>query len=165
MRFKLTVFLLSLLVVSMFSGASFAQVPLLSETYQAVTEKEVRQLIDDYLTRFVAMQLDPLMALFSKDAIENRVLPYEDIKAAFRKVIATSESVSCEFEIYSIKTYKQSASVTGHYQAVQTFVDNTSGKIFEGDIQWILVREDGLLKIKKVNYGKYRRGVGPPMQP
>ena len=156
MRFKITVFLLCLLVVPMISGICPAQVPILSEASQAVTEKEVRQFINDYLTRFTGMELDPLMALFSKDAIENRVLPYGDIRAAYRKVIATSESISCKFKIYSIKTYKQSASVSGHYEAVQFFRNNEFAKIFEGDIQWILVREEGVLRIKEVNYGKNR---------
>ena len=156
MRFKITVYLLCLLVVSMISGTSPAQVPILSEAFQAVTGKEVRQFINDYLTRFTGMELDPLMALFSKDAIENRVLPYGDIKAAYTKVIATSESISCKFKIYSIKTYKQSASVSGHYEAVQFFTNNEFVKIFEGDIQWILVREEGVLRIKEVNYGKNR---------
>lgn len=156
MRFKIAVFLLSLLLVSTFFRTSLAQVPIFSETYQAVTEKEVRQFIDEYLTRFTGMELDPLMALFSKDAIENRVLPYGDIKEAYRKVIATSESISCKFKIYSIKTYKQRASVSGHYEAVQFFTNNEFVKIFEGDIQWVLLREDGVLRIKEVNYGKYR---------
>jgi hypothetical protein len=162
MRFKLTVFLLSLLVVSTLFRTSSAQVPNLPETYQVVTEKEVRQLVDEYLTRFTAMEVDPLMALFSKDAIENRVLPYSDIKAAYTRVMATSESVSCKFNIYSIKTYKQTAYVSGHYEAIQYFI-GWFVKIFEGDIQWILVREDGALRIKEVNYGKYRKGVGPPV--
>ena len=165
MRFKLTVFLLSLLVVSTLFCTSLAHVPILPEKYQAITEKEVGQFIDEYLTRFMAMEVDPLMALFSKDVIENRVLPYSDIKAAYTRVTATSESVSCKFKIYSIKTYKQSAYVTGHYEAIQLFRDNLFVKIFEGDIQWVLVREDGVLRIKEVNYGKYRRGVGPPVPP
>jgi hypothetical protein len=164
MRFKLAVFLLSLLFVSTLLRTSLAQVPILPEKYQAITEKEVRQFIDEYLTRFMTMEVDPLMALFSKDAIENRVLPYADIKAAYTRVTATSKSVSCKFKIYSIKTYEQRAFVAGHYEAVQYFVDGFV-KIFEGDIQWVLVREDGVLRIKEVNYGKYRRGVGPPVPP
>ena len=164
MRFRLTVFLLSLLVVSILYRTSLAQVPILPEKYQAITEKEVHQFIDEYLTRFMTMEVDPLMALFSKDAIENRVLPYADIKAAYTRVTATSKSVSCKFKIYSIKTYEQRAFVTGHYEAVQYFVGGF-GKIFEGDIQWILVREDGVLRIKEINYGKYLRGVGPQVPP
>jgi hypothetical protein len=92
--------------------------------------------------------------------MENRVLPYADIKAAYKKVIATSESLSCKFDIYSINTYKQSAYVSGHYEAVQFFVDHPFVKIFEGDIQWFLVREEGVLRIKDVNYGKNQWKTG-----
>jgi hypothetical protein len=99
------------------------------------------------------LDLDPFMELFSKKAVENRVLPYADIREAYRKTIAGSRSILYNFRIYTIQTYLQSALVRGHYEIVQTFKGG-GGTAFKGDIQWDLIRENGVLRIREINYGR-----------
>jgi hypothetical protein len=140
------VFLFLMMTMSLSIGA---QAPSLA----AVKEEEVRQFIDEYKDRFMKMEIDGFMALFLRDATENRMLPYTDIEEAYRRTVIISRSISYWVEIYSIQTYSQSAFVNGQYEIIQTFKGLRKKRVLRGDIQWTLVRKNGFLRIKEVSYG------------
>ena len=145
------VFLVSfILICPLCAGAQVLPPP---EIQKAVTMEEARQFINEYVARFMKLDLDPFMELFSEKAVENRMLPYADIREAYRMTIAGSRSIVYTVDIYSIQTYLQSAFVTGRYQIIQGF--KKRGKTtLKGDIQWNLIRENGSLKIREIDYGK-----------
>ena len=132
-----------------------AQVPPSYEMQKAITMEEARQFINEYSARFMKLELDPFMGLFSKKAVENRMLPYADIRRAYQKTIAGSRSIMYNFKIYTIQTYLRSSLVRGHYEIVQAFKKGGE-TAFKGDIQWDLIRENGVLKIREINYGRNR---------
>ena len=132
-----------------------AQVPPPYEIQKAITMEEARQFIDEYSARFMKLELDPFMDLFSKRAVENRMLPYADIRRAYQKTIAGSRSIMYQLKIYTIQTSLQSALVRGRYEIVQAF-KRGGDTAFKGDIQWDLIRENGVLKIREVDYGRDR---------
>jgi len=132
-----------------------AQVPPPYEIQKAITMEEARQFVDEYSTRFMKLELDPFMDLFSKRAVENRMLPYADIRRAYQKTIAGSRSIMYQLKIYTIQTSLQSALVRGRYEIVQAFKKGGE-TAFKGDIQWDLIRENGVLKIREVDYGRNR---------
>ncbi len=132
-----------------------AQVPPSYEIQKAITMEEARQFINEYSARFMKLELDPFMGLFSKKAVENRMLPYADIQRAYKKTIAGSHSIMYSFKIYTIQTYLRSALVRGHYEIVQTFKGGGE-TAFKGEIQWDLIRENGVLRIREINYGRDR---------
>jgi hypothetical protein len=146
----LLVFLFLTITMSLSIGA---QASSLAESPPAVKEEEVRQFIDEYKDRFVKMEIDDFMALFLRDATENRMLPYTDIEEAYRRTASISQSLSYQVEIYSIQTYSQSAFVSGRYEIIQTFKGIWRRRAFRGDIQWALVRKNGSLRVREINYG------------
>lgn len=156
MRLHRILFIFFISFISMFPLSTKAQVPPPSVIPQAVTVEEVRQFMDEYTTRFMKMDLDAYMALFSKEAVENRMIPYADIREAYKRTITNSHSIIYHLKIYSIQTYMRSAFVTGRYELIQTFKGKDKTKVIQGNIQWDLVRENGSLKIKEVNYGRDR---------
>jgi hypothetical protein len=132
-----------------------AQVPPPYEIQKTITMEEARQFIDEYTTRFMKLDLDPFMDLFSKRAVENRMIPYADIRRAYQKTISGSRSIMYHFKIYTVQTSLQSALVRGRYEIVQAF--KKGGEVaFRGDIQWNLIRENEVLKIREVEYGRDR---------
>ena len=153
MKLHKIIFVFFVSFISIYPLCAKAQVPPPFEIPKAVTLEEARQLIGEYTARFMKLDLDPFMELFSKKAVENRVLPYADIREAYRKTIAGSRSIMYNFRIYTIQTYLQSALVRGHYEIVQTFKGG-GGTAFKGDIQWDLIRENGVLRIREINYGR-----------
>jgi hypothetical protein len=136
------------------SSETLAQISSSLEIKEAVTMEETRLFIDEYVTRFMKLDLDPFMELFSKEAVENRMLPYDDIRSAYKKTIAGSRSIIYRVKIYSIQAFTDSAFVSGAYEIVQAF--KVGKVVFKGNIQWDLVRENGSLRIREVNYGKDR---------
>jgi len=145
-----------LFLVSLFPLSTKAQAPVPPQIPQPVTEEEVRQFMEKYTGRFMRMDLDAFMDLFSKEAVENRMLPYADIREAYQKTFANSNSIVYHLEIYSIQAYQKSAFVSGRYELIQSIKGSKKKKVFRGNIQWDLIREDGSLKIKEINYGRDR---------
>ncbi len=151
------VILISVLMVGLWVPLSFGSEAALSpKTPDAVSEEEVRQFIDTYVNRFKAMDIDLFMELFSRKALENRVLPYADIRPTYQRMFAGSSQFLYYPTIYSIQTRTQGAFVTGHYKMIQTLKQDNRMRIFHGSIQWDLVKEDGAMKIRELNYGRTR---------
>jgi len=145
-----------LFLISIFPISTKAQAPVPPEIPQAVTEEEVRRFMDEYTARYMRLDLDAFMDLFSKEAVENRMLPYADIREGYRKTFANSNAMLYQLEIYSIQAYQKSAFVSGRYAFIQSIKGSKTRRVFEGDIQWELIRENGSLKIKEINYGRDR---------
>jgi hypothetical protein len=131
-----------------------AQVSAPSEVPKVIPAEEVQKFIVEYKVRFMKLDLDGFMSLFSKEATENRMIPYDDIREAYHRTIAYSKSIIYDLEIYQIQTYTQTAHVTGHFKIIQALKSGGKKRLFQGDIQWELVKENGSLRIKEVNYGK-----------
>jgi hypothetical protein len=122
---------------------------------------EARRFLDEYITQYMRMDIDAFMDFFSKGAIENRMITYADIRELYRRTFDNSDSLLYHLEIYSVQTYKEGASVAGRYEVIQTFKGSLFKKIYKGNIQWELIREDGALKIKEINYGRDYQGDRP----
>jgi hypothetical protein len=123
---------------------------------QPLTVEEVHQFMNEYKDRFVKMNFDAFMDLFSKEAIENRMHPYADIREAYRKTFDNSDAIQYNLEVYTIQAYQEGAFVSGRYELVQSIKGSKKTMVFRGNIQWTLNRENGLLKIKEINYGRDR---------
>jgi hypothetical protein len=151
------VILISVFMVSLWAPLSFgADLGRSPKTPDAISEEEVRQFIDTYVDRYKAMDIDLFMELFSRKVLENRVLPHPDIRATYQRMFAGSNQFLYYPMIYSVQTQTQSAFVTGHYKMIQTLKRDNRMRIFHGNIQWDLMKEDGTLKIKELNYGRTR---------
>jgi hypothetical protein len=152
-----TVFLVSLLILILaLPFSTKAQVPVRPEIPQAVTMEEVRQFMNEYKDRYMKMDLDSFMDLFSKEAVENRILPYADLREGYEETFANSDAIEYSMDIESIQTYATSAFVSGRYKLIQSLKGGYKGVVFQGNIQWNIIREDGSLKIKEINYGRDR---------
>jgi uncharacterized membrane protein len=145
-----------LFLISLFPISTKAQAPVSPEGRQAVTEEEVNRFFDEYKARYMKMDIDAFMDLFSNEAVENRTIPYADIREGYRKTFDNSRSIQYSLEIYSIQTYQKSAFVRGRYELIQSLKGSKKKRVFQGDIQWELIRENGSLKIKEINYGRDR---------
>lgn len=146
---------LALLAVSFLMGPVVlrAQTPSAPAVAPVIPEAEVQEFINKYIDRFKAMDHEAFMSLFSKEAVENRMLPYADIYNLYSKTFRMTNQFIYQLKIDSIQTYTKSAFVSGHYQIIQTLKENNEMKQFKGNIQWELIREDGSLKIVRLNYG------------
>ena len=144
-------------VIALFLGwppSLRAQVPPPFETPPVITETEARRFIDEYVDQYIKMDIDAFMVLFSKQAIENRMLTYTDIREVYQMTFDNSEYLKYGLEISTIQIYKQGAAVGGRYEVIQALKGSPNKKVYKGNIQWELIREDGVLRIKEINYGR-----------
>jgi hypothetical protein len=135
----------------------WAQVPPSYEgILPAIMEGEVRKFLDEYMSRYMKKDINVFMSFFSKGAIENRLLLYGNIYEIYQKTFDNSDALQYHLEVYSIQIFGQSAYVSGRYKVIQTLKEKSRNKIFQGNIQWYLIRENGSLKIMEMNYGRDR---------
>ena len=146
------VFLAVLVVV--FPLALRAQTQPAAPAADVIPETEIRALIDKYIDRYKAMDLDAFMAVFSKGAVENRMLPYADIKAFYKKTFDMTNQFLYHLDVKGIQSYTNSAFVSGRYEIIQTLKEGNEMVIHNGNIQWDLVKEEGSLKIRRINFGR-----------
>jgi ketosteroid isomerase-like protein len=123
---------------------------------QPVTVEEVHQFMNDFKDRYVKMDYEGFMDLFSKEAVENRMYPYADIREAYRETFDNSKEIQYHLEIYTIQVSQNGAFVSGRYELVQSLKGSKKSKVSRGNIQWELKRENGALKIREINYGRDR---------
>jgi len=156
-RSKKIILILFMVFFSAFPSSLRAQVP---PTYEgippAITEGEVRTFLDEYMSRYMKKDINVFMSFFSKEAIENRLLLYGNIYEIYQKTFDNSDALQYHLEVYSIQIFRQSAYVSGRYKVIQTLKEKSRNKIFQGNIQWYLIRENGSLKIMEMNYGRDR---------
>ena len=138
-----------------------AQVPPPFETPPVITETEARRFIDEYVDQYIKMDIDAFMILFSKGAIENRMLTYADIRDLYGMTFDNSEFLKYDLEVSTIQIYKEGAAVVGRYEVIQALKGSPYKKVYKGNIQWELMREDGVLRIKEINYGRDYRWDSP----
>ncbi|OGP65965.1 MAG: hypothetical protein A2170_05070 [Deltaproteobacteria bacterium RBG_13_53_10] len=131
-----------------------AETPVQPVPSAAVTIEEVRQFMEEYKNRLKKMEVDPFMELFSREAVENQVLPYADIRQGYLATFENSDAILYHLDVYSIQTRPEGALVSGRYEMIQSLKGRSKQKTFRGNIQWDLVREGGLLKIKELKYGR-----------
>ena len=149
-----TMTMIFMLLVLLFPLSAKAQSPIPPTIGQPVTEEEVRRFMDEYKARMMRMDIDAFMDLFSKEAIENRMIFYDDIRQAYGKAFANSNAIEYRLEIYSVQADQESALVRGRYDLLQSIKGRRRNVAYQGDIQWNLIRENGSLKIKELNYGR-----------
>ena len=131
-----------------------AQSPAPAPAAEVIPEAEIRQAIDKYIDRFKAMDLDLFMEAFSEQAVENRELPYADIREAYGRMFKNTNQFLYYLNILGIQSFTNSAFVSGYCEIIQTTKPKNEMKVYKGNVQWELVREDGVLRILRLNHGK-----------
>src|SRR4030067_2872786 len=92
-----------------------AQVPPAFETPLVITETEARRFIDEYVDQYIKMDIDAFMVLFSKRAIENRMLTYADIRDLYQMTFDNRESLKYDLDVSTIYIYKEGPAGVGQY--------------------------------------------------
>lgn len=118
----------------------------------AFAEDEVRQFLSSYVDRYNRKDLDGLLSLFSSKAVQNQ----KDGLGGIRKIYANSFGQSQELQYrvdgMSIEIYRNWAEVKARFSLNQSLKKTREEKTSEGSIRWVLVQEDGNLKILSLDY-------------
>ena len=116
------------------------------------TEEEVTQFIAEYVERYNQKEIDGFLSLFSPKAIQNQRDGFKEIRRIYSDYFNKSWKLRYHLEDIKIKINQSSVETKGRYKLVQKGKRSRKEKVWRGDIHWVLIRENGALKIRYLDY-------------
>jgi len=116
------------------------------------SESEVRQFFDAYVKRYNRKDLEGIMASFSASAIQNHKTDIGRIRKIYETFFDQMETVQYRITIKKIEPQQNSIEVRGQYELEGVLRKGRKEQNWKGQICWVLVREDGILKILSLEY-------------
>ena len=116
------------------------------------TEQEVRQFFDSYIERYTRKDIDGFLWLFSSNAVQNQRDGLPGIREIYSDFFDKAQTLHCRFEDWKVEIYDNAVEVKARYEIGQIMKRTGETKILKGRIRWVLVRQDGILKILSIDH-------------
>ncbi len=133
-------------VTSQESAKSVPPPPLLAK------EEEVRQFFSNYINRYNRKDIDGFLSFFSSKAIQNQKDGFEGIRKIYTNFFDQSQGLKYRLEDAKIEIYQNMVEVKARFKVEQILKKRGEEKIWKGNVGWVLVKEDGVLKIITLDY-------------
>jgi len=117
------------------------------------TGEEVKKLFNHYVERYNKKDIQGFLSLFSPKAVQNQKDGLEEIRRIYENFFYQSLELRYSVEDMKVEIYQNAVEVKARYEVDQILRTGGEKKIWKGRIQWMLVKEDGALKIISLNYG------------
>ena len=134
----------------------------LKQPSPAITEEEVNQFLQLYKKHYVRQDIDGLLSLFSPRAVQNGRDRIDEIRKIYLDFFHQSHELGYQLKDTRIAIYHEAlisglfyeyaVAVEARYQIDQTLIKKGEKKVWRGNIRWILVTENGGLKIRYLDY-------------
>ena len=133
--------------------SQIAQTVLLTSTSAALIarEEEIKQFFVKYIERYTHKDIDGFHAFFSLKAIQNQKDGFGGIRKVYANFFKQSQELRYQIQDMKIEIYHNTVEVKARYELHQTSRQR-KGKVWRGNIHWVLVREDRALKIISLDY-------------
>jgi ketosteroid isomerase-like protein len=115
-------------------------------------EEEVRQFFSDYTDRYNRKDIDGFLSFFSSKAIQNQKDGFEGIRKIYTNFFDQSHKLKYRLEDAKIEIYQNTVEVKARFEVEQILKKREEEKIWKGNVVWVLVKEDGVLKIITLDY-------------
>jgi ketosteroid isomerase-like protein len=122
------------------------------------TEEEVRGFFDQYVERYNQKDLDGFLSFFSLKTIQNQQDGFPEIRKLYANVFNRSQELRISIEDMKMEIYQNAVDVKARYTVNQVLKETGGKRFWKGNINWVLVKEKGVLKITSVNF----RHIVPP---
>jgi curved DNA-binding protein CbpA len=116
------------------------------------TQEEVKKLFNHYVERYNKKDIQGFLSLFSSKAIQNQKDELERIRRIYENFFHQSLELRYSVEDMKVEVYQNSVEVKARYEVDQISRIDGEKKIWKGRIQWMLVKEEGALRIISLNY-------------
>jgi curved DNA-binding protein CbpA/ketosteroid isomerase-like protein len=113
-------------------------------------DKSVDQFIGRYIRAYEEGDIERFMSFFSRSAVENGRMNFDDIRRAYKKNFDNGRH---RYSLRNVQFRKNGDNVIlAASYTINKSLDNGGEALVRGDIRWTLAREGGSLKILKVDY-------------
>jgi len=116
------------------------------------TEEEVIQFFGKYIERYQQKDIDGILSLFSSRAIQSRKDGLDGIRKIYTDFFDRSQTLRYRMVDRKIEIYENGIEVRARYELEQILIKSGEKKVWRGTIRWVLVKEDGILKIISLDY-------------
>ena len=128
----------------------FKPAPLLS------TEDEVEKFFSQYVNAYNRRDAKAILFLFSSKAIQNQKEGLEEIRNIYADFFSEGQGIRYSLQEMKIEIYQNAIVVKARYGIEQIAKTTGEKEVWRGPIRWVLIKEDGKLKILTMDY-KYHR--------
>lgn len=116
------------------------------------TEGEVKDFFDKYIERYSRKDIDGFLWLFSLKAIQNQKDGLPEIRQTYSDFFNKSQRLDYRLEDPKVEIYQNATEVKAQYRIHQTLTKGGKEKVYQGRIRWVLIKENGALKILSLDY-------------
>jgi len=115
-------------------------------------EEEVQQFFTSYVFQYNRKDIDGFLSFFSSKAVQNQRDGLKGIRNIYTKFFDESRELRYALEGMKTEIYQNRVEVRARFRIDQTLKKPKQEKVWNGNIRWILGREDGALKILSLDY-------------
>lgn len=113
-------------------------------------EREVNLFISLYVRAYEEGDIGKFISLYSRSAIENNRMSYEEIRRAYQK---NFEMGGYRYSVRNVRFRKEGDTfVVNAEYTIRKSAENTREAVIHGDIRWVLAKEGEALRIVKADY-------------
>jgi methyltransferase-like protein len=116
------------------------------------TKQEVNQFLKNYIERYTNKDIDGFLWLFSLKAVQNQKDGLPGIREIYSHFFDQTQTLHCRIEDRKVEIYENALEVRARYEIEQIVKKGGGKKVWRGRIRWVLIREDGILKIVSLDY-------------
>jgi hypothetical protein len=116
------------------------------------TEQEVIGFFDQYIERYNKMETDRFLWLFSLKARQNQQDGLPEIRILYSDYFNQMISLQNSIQDMKIEIYQNAAEVRARYVVAQVLKKGGEERVLKGSGRWVLIKEDGTLKILSFDY-------------
>jgi hypothetical protein len=116
------------------------------------TEEEVKQFFSNYIDRYHRKDIGGFLSFFSSKAVQNQKDGLEGIKIIYTKFFDQSQELLYHLEDMKIMIYENGVDVKARFRVDQKLKKEGGGKTWKGNIHWVLIKEEGSLKVSSLDY-------------
>lgn len=149
MKIKPVIFILLLMISSLplYLNAQINPFPPL-----LATKEEVNQFFAAYVDRYTQKDINGFLSFFSLKAIQNQKDGLEEIRKNYTNFFNQSLALRYRIEKMRQEIYQNAVEVKARYVINQVLKGDGKEREWSGPIRWVLVKEDGALKILSLDY-------------
>lgn len=115
-------------------------------------EEEVKRFFSNYIDRYNRKDIGGFLSFFSSKAVQNQKDGLEGLRIIYTKFFDQSQELLYHLEDMKIMIYENGADVRARFRVDQKLKKEGGKKIWKGNIHWVLIKEEGSLKISSLDY-------------
>ena len=116
------------------------------------SEQEVRDFFANYVIRYNRKEVEKFISFFSPKAVQNQKDDVSRIQKTTQDFFDQLEAVRYQLAISKIEPHQDRVEVRAQYELEGILMKGRKSQTWKGQIRWVLVRENGALKILSLDY-------------